>query len=232
MIDEISVVIPAYNEAENIEGVVRRIFDVLNRLFHRYELIVVNDGSSDGTGQILQRLVQDYHNLRIINFEENRGYGAALREGFKKAELKYIFYTDADGQFEVDEIAKILPLMERCEVVAGYRLKRADTLMRRITSMIYNRFVSLFLRIKFRDINCSFKLFQREIIDNIDLGSKGFSIDAELLWKASLAGYKICECGVSHYKRGKGRSKVRLKDSMLTFKELLDIKGTHLKREQ
>lgn len=226
MVNEISVVIPAYNEAENIDGVVKQILNTLEPLFPKYELIVVDDGSNDGTYEIVKKLSSLYRNLKCIRFEGNRGYGAALREGFREAAFRYVFYTDSDGQFDIREIEKILPLMDNCDMVAGFRLKREDSLSRRLSSAIYNKIVSFYLGIYFRDVNCSFKLFKREILDRIRLESNGFSIDAELLWKADRAGFRICERGVGHYRRDKGRSKVRPGDTIDTIRELCSVKKT------
>lgn len=230
MVDEISVIMPVYNEAENIERVLQQTYSALARLFHRYEVVIINDGSNDGTDAIVQKLAHEYKNLRVISFESNRGYGAALREGFSNSLLKYIFYTDADGQFDVKEIEGMLPLMDRCDMVAGFRINRKDSIIRKMSSMAYNMFARLFLGISFRDINCSFKLFKRRVFDSIALESKGFSIDAELLWKADRAGFRIIEHGVRHYKRDKGISKVRLADTVATIRELFHIKKVELKR--
>lgn len=224
MVNEISVVIPAYNEAENIDEVVKQIFNTLEHLFPKYELIVVDDGSNDGTYEIVNKLSSSFHNLKCIRFEDNRGYGAALREGFREAAFRYVFYTDSDGQFDIREIEKIMPIMDNCDMVAGFRLTREDNLFRRLSSAIYNQFVSFYLGIYFMDVNCSFKLFKREILDRVRLESNGFSIDAELLWKTKKAGYRICERGVRHYKRDKGRSKVRLGDTINTIKEIYRVK--------
>lgn len=224
MIDEISVVIPAYNEVENIERVVREIIDTLERLFPKYELIVVDDGSTDGTDRVIRNLSLSCRNLKLISFECNKGYGVALREGFKRASNKFIFYTDSDGQYDIREIESIMPLMNGCDMVAGFRIKREDNIVRRLHSKVYNRFTSLYLGLNLRDINCSFKLFKREIIDMIDLRSNGFSIDAELVWKTIHSGFRVCQQGVGHRKRDKGSSKVRLTDSVLTLRELFSIK--------
>jgi glycosyltransferase involved in cell wall biosynthesis len=224
MVTEISVVIPAYNEAENIEKAVEGVFAVMERLFPKYEVIVIDDGSNDGTPSLLGKLSREFNKLKIIRFENNSGYGVALREGFKAASHRYIFYTDSDGQYDIGEIEYILPLMGQCDIVAGFRLKRNDHVIRRISSAAYNLFVSFYLRINVRDVNCSFKLFSREVIERIVLHSRGFSIDAELLWKADRAGFKICEAGVGHYKREKGISKVKVKDVIDTVKEIIYFK--------
>lgn len=224
MIDEISVIVPVYNEVETVGRVVTQIVEALNPLFSRYEVLVVNDGSDDGTTEIVNRLAAGCENIKVINLERNSGKGAALREGFKNARFEYIFFTDSDGQFNIGEIVKIMPLIDRCDMVACYRLERMDDIKRRISSVLFNRFVAILFGIRFRDINCAFKLFKRGIIGKIDLQSQGFAIDAELLWKTSRAGFKICEHGVNHYKRDKGSSKMGFKGIGKTLMELLRIR--------
>lgn len=224
MIDKISVVLPVFNEEENIESVLCSIDRAIKAIFHAYEIIIVNDGSTDNTPIIIERLKKDYNNLKVVTFERNRGYGSALREGFSRAVFDHIFYTDSDGQFDVSEISKILPLIDKCDMVAGFRLNRKDSALRVFSSRVYNKLVAGLFGLKVRDVNCSFKLFKKEIIDNIQLYSIGFSIDAELLWKAKVNGYKICEAGVSHFAREKGESKVRITDTLRTVREMIDIR--------
>lgn len=224
MIDKISVVLPVFNEEENIENVLCSIDRAIKAVFHAYEIIIVNDGSTDNTPLIIERLKREYSNLKVISFEHNRGYGSALREGFSMAAFDHIFYTDSDGQFDVSEISKILPLIDKCDVVAGFRLNRKDSTFRVFSSRVYNKLVTALFGLKVRDVNCSFKLFKREIIDKVHLYSIGFSIDAELLWKAKTNGYKICETGVSHFAREKGESKVRITDTLRTVREMIYIK--------
>lgn len=221
---EISVVLPVYNEADNVMRVIEGIVCVLEPLFKRYEILVVNDGSTDRTGEIVKELAQDNLNIKLITFNKNEGYGVALRRGLKNASYNLIFYTDADGQYDVSELPPMLSLMDTYDVVAGYRLKRAEGIGRRISSLVYNGFVSAYLRIRFKDVNCSFKLFKKKVIENINLHSIGFAVDAEILWKAERAGFKICEKGVRHFRREHGSSTVRLSSFADTIKEVIRIR--------
>jgi len=224
MIDEVSAVIPAYNEVGNIEDVVSSIVELFSVIFNRYELIIINDGSNDGTEKIIRKLSEQNTNIKVIDFKVNRGYGVALWEGFQKASLKYVFYTDSDGQFDIKDIKELLPLVEPADMVIGYRINRNDNLLRRLLSRGYNFLVFLFFGIKCRDVNSSFKIFKREIVDSINLISNGFSVDAELVWKTKEKGYKITETGVRHFKRNCDSSKVKSSDIINTIRELIRIK--------
>ena len=222
----LSIILPALNEACNLEGSVADIVAFMNAQDVPYEIIVVNDGSTDGTADVLARLsgVASNH-LRCFHFEQNRGYGAALRQGIRSSKHALIFFTDADRQFDIRNLRYVLPLMWTGvpDIVIGYRARRRDPIGRRLLSWGYNTLASLLLDLDVKDIDCAFKVFSREIFDTITLYSARFCINTEVLAKARVAGYRILEVGVDHFPRKAGQSSVNLWYVPMALCELLLI---------
>ena len=220
----LSIILPAYNEAENIKKAIDDCFDYLNTLNCRYEVIVIDDGSTDNTGKILVDMTEKHSNLRIITHAKNEGYGIALRDGFKAAQSELVFFTDSDRQFAIESLSEMLPLIETVDIVIGYRFGRKDHFIRKFLSCGYNMLVSLLFDLNVKDIDCAFKLFKREVFYKIEIESSHFFINTEILAKARLYGFNIAEIGINHYPRINGISKVSLKYIPLTLRELLRIK--------
>jgi len=203
---DISVILPAYNEKENIEKAIKSVRSYLKSRFKSFEIIVVNDGGTDGTQAVTAQLAKSIKELKLVNHTRNLGYGAALGDGFRNAAGKLVFYTDADNQYDIREMDKLLPLIRKYDIVAGYRLNQAAPPTRIITSYVYNLIIHVLLGLKIRDIDCSFKLYRREVLDRMDLKSHTGLIDAEILIKAQKAGFTVHQIGVHHYPRVKGRT--------------------------
>ena len=222
----VSFVYPAFNEEENVGEAVRRAVEAayLVRL-DEFEVIVVDDGSADGTWGVLERLAEQEPHLRPIRHEQNQGYAAALRTGFKAARFPLVFYSDSDNQFDIREVRYLLPLSERYHVVAGFRIYRFDPLTRLVLSWGFNLLVRIMFQIPVRDIDCAFKLFRREIFDKIEIESQRFFVDTEILGKAKSLGFTMTEIGVRHYPRMAGRSTVRPIHVLHTLRELAKIWG-------
>lgn len=203
----ISVFFPAYNDASSIGKLVEDALEILPALTDRYEVIVVNDGSADETQDVLDELKSRYDAVRIIRHEINRGYGGALLSGFRAATGELIFYTDGDGQYDVRELAKLIPLLrETVDVVNGYKLGRTDSVNRKIIGGFYNRLAHLLFSLPIRDVDCDFRLIRRSILERISLNSTSGSICVELVYKLRRAGARFEETGVCHYARQHGRS--------------------------
>jgi glycosyltransferase involved in cell wall biosynthesis len=217
----ISFVLPAYNEEENIEKAIRSIIEVAEGLnLGDYEVIAVNDGSSDKTGEIMDRLKEENQRVRAVHHPTNLGYAEALKNGFTSARCKLVFYTDSDLQFDVREIKNLLPAIEDYDIVSGFRIYRYDPLSRLILSWGYNLIARAIFRLRVRDIDCAFKLFRREVFDVIDIKSKKFFVDTEILAKARYHGFRMTEVGVKHYPREGGQSTVRPSHVFSTLREL------------
>jgi len=184
----------------------------------------VDDGSRDETSKILSRLNEDGGlHLKASSHPVNRGYGAALRTGFREALGNLIFYTDSDNQFDLAELGEFLPLMKEWDAVLGYRMDRQDPLFRKLVSKSYNLLASTAFGMTVRDLNCSFKLFRREALQSLELESDNFFIDTELVVRLHRAGWRYLEKGVRHYPRTAGRSTVRPSDVPQTFLALARI---------
>jgi glycosyltransferase involved in cell wall biosynthesis len=208
----ISLVMPAYNEAGNIESAVRAAAAAGARA-GTYEVVVVDDGSRDGTGQRLAELEAELGApLRVVRHARNRGYGAALRSGFAAAEGDLVFYTDSDNQFDLSELAGVIPLMREWDAVLGYRIDRKDARRRLITSWVFNHLSCVVFGLSVRDLNCSFKLFRRDVLRALPLESDDFFIDTEMVVRLHRAGFRFVERGVTHLPRLAGHSTVRLSD--------------------
>ena len=220
----ISVFFPCYNEQGNITGVVEQTLAVLEKLNADFEVIIVDDGSSDDTGKIADELAGGNDRVKVVHHRANLGYGAALQSGFKAATKELVFYTDGDGQFDIKEMPALLDLIEQCDIVSCYRLNRQDNLVRRINAWCWTKLVCLLFGMKIRDIDCAFKLYKREIFNNIKLVSTGALIDAEILARAVRKGYRVEQYGVHHYPRTAGaQTGANLRVILRAFKELFKL---------
>ena len=204
----LSVVLPAYNEVGNIRFSVVTAHAILTELVREFEIIVVNDGSTDGTEREVEDLQARFPNLRLIRKARNEGYGFALRDGFAAATLPHVFFTDADRQFDMVSLKDLLPHVGRNDIVVGYRLHRQDTLLRRFLSNGYNVVVRMLFALDVRDVDCAFKIFRRSVFDEIRIESPRFFVNTEILAKARRLGMRIHQVGVPHLPRLHDLSKV------------------------
>ena len=200
----ISVFFPCYNEQDNVARTTERAIAVLEKLNADYEAIIVDDGSKDATGQIADKIAARNKRVRVVHHPTNLGYGAALQSGFRSAAKELVFYTDGDGQFDISEMPPLLPLIKQYDIVSCYRLNRQDNMIRKINAWCWTKLVCFLFKMKIRDIDCAFKLYKREIFDNIKMVSTGALIDTEILARATRKGYAVTQRGVHHYPRISG----------------------------
>lgn len=220
----ISVFFPCYNEQDNVTRVTEQAVAVLEKLNADFEVIIVNDGSSDGTGRIADELTGRNDRIKVVHHHTNLGYGAALQSGFKAATKELVFYTDGDGQFDINEMPPLLEFMEQYDIVSCYRMNRQDNIVRRINAWCWTKLVCLLFSMKIRDIDCAFKLYKREIFDNINLVSTGALIDTEVLARAIRKGYRVVQHGVHHYPRTAGaQTGANLRVILRAFRELFNL---------
>jgi glycosyltransferase involved in cell wall biosynthesis len=221
-VPSISVVLPAWNEERNVAQAIREAVTALEGLGADYEVIVVDDGSRDGTSRVVGELQASHPQVRLVRHEVNRGYGQALRSGYAAAQKDLVLIHHADSQFDLTEIKRFLPLLAQADIVCGYRAQRADPFMRKINALGWNMVVRLLFGYLARDIDCGFKLFRREILDHVHLtATRGAMIDTELLASARARGYRLAELPVTHLPRLGGQPTGAHLDVIITsFREL------------
>ena len=209
MKSSISLVIPVYNEAGNIERTLRVACQVLNQLTPDYELILVDDASTDETPKILDRIAKANPRIHVEHHSRNRKLGGSLKTGFAKAAKDIVIYSDADLPFDFHEIERAIHVIEviDADIVAAYRHDRtSDRWYRIIYTLVYNWLIRLIYRIRIRDVNFAFKVIKRKVLEKIILRSEGSFINAELLIRANRMGFYICQIGVDYFVRRVGES--------------------------
>jgi glycosyltransferase involved in cell wall biosynthesis len=234
---DLSVFFPAFDEEANIERTVERALDVLRGLpLEKFEVLVVDDGSTDDTAKIADALADHERDVRVVHHPQNRGYGAALRTGFESARCEWVFFTDGDGQFDMGELPLLLDQADRFDIVVGYRKRRADHLGRRINTFLWSTLVRTMLRVPVRDVDCAFKLLRQDALQRIGpLTSDGAVISTELLAKARRADISITEVPVSHYPRLAGTpTGANPRVIVKALRELVQLRATiaHDERER
>ncbi|QDV47559.1 Undecaprenyl phosphate-alpha-4-amino-4-deoxy-L-arabinose arabinosyl transferase [Stieleria neptunia] len=207
----ISLILPAWNEADVIATAVAEADAALSRITDDYEIIVVDDGSTDDTAAIVRELSTGNDCVRLVQHSPNQGYGAAIRSGFSVAEKSLVVFTDADCQFDLTELDRFVLLSSRYDIVCGYRIDRKDTPLRCLYSKVYNLLVRLLLGTGVRDVDCALKMFDRDVAKKLRITGNGFLVNSEMLVQARQLGLSVCEVGVSHRPRTLGESTVSVR---------------------
>ena len=237
----LSVFFPAYNDGGTIASLVITAVKVAGAITSDYEVIVVNDGSSDDTAQILDELARIYPDrVRIVHHPKNRGYGGALRTGFATATKEFIFYTDGDGQYDPAEMTVLLPKMtDDVDWVNGWKISRSDPMHRIFIGRLYHHMVKLLFGLRVRDVDCDFRLMRRRIFDVVQLEKDSGVICLEMMKKFQDAGFRVAEHPVHHYHRSYGKSQFfnfprifRTAIDVLKLWWALVIRRQHLKRQR
>ena len=197
----LSVFFPCYNEEQNLQGLLFETISVLEGLVQQYEILIINDGSTDKTGLVAEGLSKHHENVRVIHHYKNRGYGAALITGFTNSVHDWIFFTDGDHQFFISEIEALLSEISRNDMVIGFRKDRQDPWHRIFYAWAWNRLVQLLFGLKVRDVDCAFKLINKRFLDDLSLQSSGAAINTELMIKVKHSGARVKEVPVSHRPR-------------------------------
>lgn len=209
-IDKMSVFLPAYNEEANLKRTVKNVTENLNKNVSIWEVIIVDDGSKDKTGQIADELAKKEKRIRVIHHHPNRGYGAAFKSGLYEAKYPWISFIDSDGQFDFSEISRFIATQQKtnADLVIGYYLGRKVSFVRKLNSKIWQAIVWLLFGLNVKDIDCGFKLISKKVVDKIEKlqSERGAFISSEFLIKAKKSGFKIVEIGVEHYPRKQGEA--------------------------
>ena len=222
------MVLPAHNEEAEIGATVASCVETLSVLVPDYEVIVVNDGSTDQTAAIVEAIANTNPRVRIIHNVPQRGYGGAVHAGFEAATRERVFFMDSDRQFDINDIVALLPWADQgYQAVLGYRVSRSDPFVRILNARAWNALVSAVFHIRVRDIDCAFKLFDRAVINRIDIRSEGAVINTEILVKMKRLGINFVEAPVHHFPRQNGAATgADLKVILRAFKELFWLRGT------
>lgn len=217
---------PASNESENLRWLLPRVHEVLPRIARRYDVVIVDDGSTDGTGDVAREVAAGLGmDLKVVRHERRMGYGAAVGDGLRAADLEYAAFTDADGQLDVADLALLAPHLAEAELVAGWRTSREDPAFRSVISGVFNRLVLFTFRIPVKDVNCALKIVRTDMLHRFTLHSRSALINAELYWKVRAHGGKFVQVGVPHHPRRMGvRKGGRLRPILNATKELVQIR--------
>jgi glycosyltransferase involved in cell wall biosynthesis len=200
----LSVVMPAHNEEVAIADTVHAAVEAVSQWTQDFEIIVVNDGSRDRTGAILEEISAADPRIRVIHHAVNQGYGAALVSGFEAITRELVFFMDSDGQFDIHDLERFFPLIEQYDGVLGYRIERQDTWMRKLNAWGWKMVVSIIFKLRVRDVDCAFKLYRARFFREHRLETRGAMINTEILYKFKRAGYTYTEVGVHHLPRHGG----------------------------
>lgn len=195
---------PALNEEKNLKPLIDSLLVTLPKFAEDFEVIIIDDGSTDSTFSIANSLAQSNPRIRVIHHKKNLGYGVSLAEGFKGARCDWVMYTDADFQYDLAEALPYVGLLNNHDILSGFVTKKATSLARELQSKVYNTLVRILFGINIKDINCASKIYSKKVIDAIEIKSKGFFVDAEMVIKASRLGYSIAQYPITHLRRNSG----------------------------
>lgn len=203
----LSIFFPAYNDAGTIASLVIVAHMTARKLTNDYEVIVVDDGSPDHTGELLDEMARQFSWLKVVHHGKNRGYGGALRTGFETATKELVFYTDGDAQYDPRELVALFEAFSAdVDFVNGFKIGRNDPLHRKVIGRIYHSFVKLMFGLHLKDVDCDFRLMRRTIFDKVKLTRSSGVICVELMKKVQDHGYRIAEVPVHHFHRSYGKS--------------------------
>jgi glycosyltransferase involved in cell wall biosynthesis len=221
----LTVVLPCFNEADNVAQAIHEATWAAVSNADEYQIIVVDDGSTDGTAQIAAEVARSVPHVRVVQHDQNRGYGAALVSGLRAARMPWVLLTDSDLQFDLEQLADFVPLTPEADLVVGWRIARRDPLHRRVNAAAWNWLVRHTLDLRVRDVDCAFKLIRREAVEGLPLTSSGAMISTELLVRARADGARIRELGVEHRPRPAGEpSGANPRVVLRAFRELRQLR--------
>lgn len=203
----LSIFFPCFNDGENLKLLVPQAITTASKIAHESEIIIVENGSQVPTLQILTELEKKYPFIRVLSFKKPLGYGGALQKGFEACKKEFIFYTDGDGQYDIQEIPRLIQAMSPdIDVVNGYKTTRHDKWHRILIGWIYHYCANLFFGLNLRDVDCDFRLFRKKVVENLHLKYTSGAVCVEMMKKIRLSGFTIQEVPVSHYARQHGSS--------------------------
>jgi glycosyltransferase involved in cell wall biosynthesis len=222
----LTLVLPVHNEVENLRWLLPHIAATLPTIARQFSVVVVDDGSSDGSGQEAQALSATLGlELTVLRHATKRGYGATVGDGLRAANFDFVAFTDADGQFDVADLNLLVPFLDGADLVGGWREHRSDAWPRKLVSGVFNALVMILYQLPYRDVDCALKLMRREVLGSFDLDARSALINTELYYKARRAGWRIAQCAVPHHPRTAGRrSGARPRAIARAIKELVVLR--------
>ncbi|HEX5147018.1 MAG TPA: glycosyltransferase family 2 protein [Conexibacter sp.] len=222
----LSIVLPCFDEEDNVADAIRYARTAAREVAVRYEVIVVNDGSTDATAERAAAFAATDEHVRLVVHAVNRGYGDALRSGLAAARMPWVFLTDADLQFDLSELERFVPLTAEADVIVGCRAQRQDAFVRRANAGAWNRLVRTLFALPVRDVDCAFKLIRAELLDGLQLRSHGAMISTELLVRLLARGARLEQRDVRHRPRVAGKqSGADARVVLRAFRELAVLRG-------
>ncbi|MHB8719297.1 MAG: glycosyltransferase family 2 protein [Candidatus Dormibacteria bacterium] len=226
MLSSLTLVLPAHNESDNLRWLIPYAAAILPRLAQRCDVVLVDDGSSDGGAELACRLAREAGlQLTVVRHARKSGYGISVGDGLRAARGDFVAFTDADGQFDLADLSHLVPLLAGADLVAGWRARREDAWMRSVVSGIFNALVVLLYGLRVRDVDCAFKLMRREVLDSISLTARSALLNTELFYRARAHGWRIAQTPVPHHPRVAGvRSGARPRAIARAVTELLRLR--------
>jgi glycosyltransferase involved in cell wall biosynthesis len=225
-VPSLSVFFPEYNEEANVENMVKAAQAIIPEVAEKWEIIPVNDGSKDKTGEIIDRLAKADPHVKPVHHEKNQGYGGAVISGLKASTMDLVFFTDGDLQFDLREITLLLEKLDEGDLILGFRKNRRDPWNRKLNAFLWGSLVKFLFGFKVKDVDCAFKLIKRKVLDKVEVSAGGAMVSTELLARAHKAGFKFVEVGVTHLPRVAGtQTGANLKVILRAFKELFKLYG-------
>ncbi len=222
-LDGISLVLPVHNEAVNLPWMLRRAAEKLPELARQVEVVIVDDGSTDGSAGLARTQAADLGlKLRVVTHRHKSGYGITVADGLRASEMPWVAFTDADGQFDIGDLARLTAVSDRADLIGGWRIERQDARMRSVVSGTFNVLLFLLYGLRVRDVDCALKLMRSEFLRSIELENRSALLNAELYLKARVGGWRVLQVAVPHYPRRAGRrSGARPRAIVRAVKELV-----------
>jgi glycosyltransferase involved in cell wall biosynthesis len=230
----LSVFFPVYNEEANLEILLKQALRIVSKLATKYELLVINDGSTDASREIVEKLQKQNPQVKLISHQKNKGYGEVLKTGIKHSQYEWIFWTDSDLQFDLSELAHFIAETDHYQAIIGYRAKRSEGLRRNLNAKLFKFYIDLLFRLHVKDIDCAFKLIKASKLKKLHLKSGSAFTSAEILYRLKKQKVKFKEIPVQHYPRLYGQAtgakfSVIIKACFEALTTYLNIKFSSLK---
>ena len=205
-LSSLSIFFPCFNEEKNVPIMINQALKILPELAKKFEIIVINDGSTDQTRLVTERLAKQYSQVKLVNHQQNQGYGATVRTGFSACQYDWIFFTDGDAQFDLKELKSFVAHTQNYQVILGFRKQRADGFKRALFAKMYKFYIDILFRVYVKDVDCAFKLIKADVIKDLEFLSNGAFISSELLYKLKKKKVQFKQLPVNHYQRQHGKS--------------------------